>query len=264
MLQHFQITSLLPATEAQELFGLLGDSERDGFTLDHVPGHDGPDTPGKRDRKRKLPAADDQPANTRRQLHLPLSDKENMPPPPATPTRLVTPAHPGTPAHTPMATPVYMATPGRMATPVYMATPGRMATPAYMATPGHTGTPAYMPTPGNMGNTPGYNMGTPSHDFEGFDDNYDISGGVVDWATPLHEGPTAILPFNPETSAPHNATVLESSATRDENASVEASEVEEEMLEGETLEAYEERVLNKRAGHLNALLKSTLTQVRQD
>ena len=38
-------------------------------------------------------------------------------------------------------------------------------------------------------------------------------------------------------------------------ASVKSNHGEQEMQEGETVEEYEDRVLNKRAAHLNTILK---------
>jgi len=235
LLQHYQVSSLLPAMEGDEMFGLLGDSERDGLILDHVPGND-PDTPSKRGRKRKMPEDEPKGPKQANKQHLPMADKENMPPPFATPARMATPAYPGTPAYS------------------MPSSSGQLATPAYM--PGHMGSPAYMPTPGNMG-TPGY-MATPSHmgsaDIDGFDDNYDMGAAWDD--TPIQDE-RPITPAQQQTP-PRNLT--ESLATLD-NLEEPSSLDNEEMLDGETVEAFEERILNKRAGHLNTLLKSSLSQV---
>jgi hypothetical protein len=226
LMRHFQIHSLVPAAEADEMFGLLGDSEREGLVLEHVGGQEA-NTPNKRAKKRKV---QDDAATTAQPVKQQLTnitnrtaeaDKENLPP-------------------------------STCQTPVRMNTPAHLGTPGYQRTPARLGTPAYMLSPGGLL--------TPDHqiDFDGFD-NFDMGG---DWNPPTLEDDPMSSPHpasvhNIPTPKAANRRNLTLASTMSGNTSSELSQTEV-MLDGETTEAFEERVLNKRAGYLNAILKKSL------
>lgn len=243
LLQHYQVLSLLPPPEVDELFGLLGDSERDGLILEHVPVND-QDTQSRNGQKRKMPRDEPHPKGRQQanKRHLPTADKENLPP---TFTRLAPPAYPGTPDNN-------MPGPSsHVGTPDNINTPGRMASPSCTTTPRHIDSPIHMPNGGNMG-SPDH---TNSPDFDGFDDNYDMGAEWDD--TPMQDDlpPGSVAPLQQQTPRLNLTNNLTTS-----NSLGDSREIEE-MLEGETVEAFEERILNIRAAHLNTLLKATLNQV---
>merc|ERR1711899_83583 len=263
-----------------ENFGLLGDSERDNLQLENIAGavetEDprtiGPKkTPGKPGRNRKEPVEEDQPAPTppvKRSLRLTLqipkevqnqeevpeeqANKENQQPQtaeqdfeqlqqnrdqsqvdlnPATPG-----INPATPYHNPE-TPGVPATPGyNPATPYHNPeTPGIPATPAGAPEQSQQNTSGGGQQMENMG----YDQTNPNQTQManlGWDHGAPTPGGAPSMGapTPYREDDY----YNPESVA-----------------SVKAAE-EEQMQEGETIEEFEDRVLNKRAGHLNKILQS--------
>ena len=218
-MRHYQVQSLVPAAEIDEMFGLLGDSEREGLVLDRVGGFD-PETPNIRAKKRKVQDNNDSVAQptkqqltniAKRQLQL---DKENLPPA----TTCQTPARVNTPGPS-----------------------------GYLRTPSRIGTPAYMPSPGGL-STPGHHL-----DF----DDFDLGG---DWNPPTLEDDPMSSPHPASrhpTPAPEPTNHRKLSSSISGKTSNDFSQTEV-MRDDETSEAFEERVLVKRAGYLNAILKDSL------
>jgi cohesin complex subunit SCC1 len=237
-----------------EFFGLLGDTEKENLILDHVPGEElglpDPRTPGKRGRKRKNPLPEDDESQQAQSTPAAAGSRRS--------NRLNVPA---TPVRDPHADQESVFSPRRdqrgsqhqpeLSSPASVAAPtasqqfenmGYDAADPHMANFGWEEGAASMagaPTPGD--DLGAMSMGVPS-----------IGPPSMGAPTPYREDEDE----EEEEEDEYNVSHVSNDASRsDGHAPPEESE---EMLEGETVEEFEDRVLNKRAAHLNTILKSKL------
>lgn len=210
-----------------EFFGLLGDSEVDTIQLENVAGaietEDprtvGPKKPG---RKRKEPVAQDQDLTpqatpTKRSSRLAeQAQKENVPP---------SAEIPGTPAAPPSGE-----------TSDFIQQQSAQEDAVFNSVMQNSSQHAPQNTSGEMENM-GYDQtNTTQMANLGWDQGAPTPGGPASMGAPT--------PYRDDDY--YNPTSV---------ASIKAAE-EEQMQEGETIEEFEDRVLNKRAGHLNKILQS--------
>jgi cohesin complex subunit SCC1 len=241
-----------------EYFGLLGDSEKENLILDHVPGEEfgqpDPRTPAKRGRKRKVPLPEDEESQ-----QVPVtpsaavSRRSNRLQVPATPVQdqaaeldeVFSPQKDArTPLHQSISSPASVAPPPSHPHFENMGYDATSDANPHMANLGWEESAASMvgaPTPG--------------------DDLGPMSMGVPSIGPPSMGAPTPYREEEEEEEEEDEYNVSTLSNTS-HNATQSGAEVQpeesEEMLEGETVEEFEDRVLNKRAAHLNTILKSKL------
>lgn len=230
--RQFHVQSLLPLEEADEMFGLLGDTDRERLILERTPAYPGQELHrDHRGKKRKL--VDDIQGTNIVKRPGQTGDKENMPPP-----TCFTPAR--TPGLTPgpsslQNTPGHLSTPSRLGTPLFaMNASDRLASPKYLPTPGNKGTHSLLPNPGHQFD---------ADDFGGFDD-FNMDDG---WNPPVLEEPP---------SSPAHRSITPSTLRRD--ISNVTSDISGRRLDGETTEAFEERAQQKRLSDIRDWLQSVL------
>ena len=239
-----------------EYFGLLGDSEKENLILDHVPGEEfgqpDPRTPAKRGRKRKNPLPEDEEQQVPVTPSAAASRRSNRLQVSATPVHeqaseldeVFSPQKDArTPHHQPMSSPTSVAPPSHphFENMGYDATSDANPQMDNLGWEGNVASMAGAPTPG--------------------DDLGPMSMGVPSIGPPSMGAPTPYREDEEEEEEEDEYNVSTLSNTS-HNAALSGGEVQpeesEEMLEGETVEEFEDRVLNKRAAHLNTILKSKL------
>lgn len=241
-----------------EFFGLLGDSEKENLILDHVPGEEvgqmDPRTPAKRGRKRK---------------NAPLEEEDSTPAAaPVVGSRRSNRLH------------ASAATPLRDLQPEFdqqqeVFSPRKDQRPESQHQQ-ELSSPSSVPAAASSSqqfDNMGYDAGNPHMDNLGWEDAAASMAGAPtpgDDLGPMSMGVPSIGPPSMGGQTPYHGEDDEEEEEEDEynvtNTSTDASrtdgqgqpEESEEMLEGETVEEFEDRVLNKRAAHLNTILKSKL------
>ena len=243
-----------------EYFGLLGDSEKENIVLDHVPGEDvgqvDPRTPAKRGRKRK---------------NAPLEDEDSTPAAPP-----VAGSRRSNRLHASSATPLRDLQPEFDQQQVFSPQKEQPAESQHqpeLSSPSSVAPAATTSTSQQFDNM-GYDAGNPHFDNVGWEESAASMAGAPtpgDDLGPMSMGVPSIGPPSMGAPTPYREEDEEEEEEEENeynvtNTSTDASrtdgqtnpEESEEMLEGETVEEFEDRVLNKRAAHLNTILKSKL------
>eukprot|EP00095_Tigriopus_kingsejongensis_P008889 maker-scaffold566_size135349-snap-gene-0.33 protein:Tk08889 transcript:maker-scaffold566_size135349-snap-gene-0.33-mRNA-1 annotation:"hypothetical protein SINV_03308" len=236
-----------------EVFGMLGDSETEGMQLEFVPGEDDelppPRKPG-RPPKRKKEKDDDgektKTTPTKKSSRVSERLQRVVPEPAAPPTPAPIPvveepptplpeAPPATPRSDPFQEPEAAEEVATLAPPG----PEPFPDPASVPPAAAPGTPHPAAAGGELFENMGYDQTNPNMSNMGWEaegQGAPTPGGPMSTGAPTPYRDDEEDYFNP--------------------ASVGTNKGDDEMQENETIEEFEDRVLNKRAAHLNTILKS--------
>lgn len=258
-----------------EYFGLLGDSEKENLILDHVPGEEfglpDPRTPVKRGRKRKNPLPEDEDAPPTPAQTAAASRRSNRLKEPATPLREQQQQNDFDERvfSSPKQNGPHEVAPG-LASPFSVAPPSvapPSVAPSHHQESGHFDNMGYdasdaNPHMANLGWEGAASMAGGGAAPTPGDDLGPMSMGVPSIGPPSMGAPTPYREDEEdeeEEENEFNVTPVTATTQDPSHSGQVLPEESDEMLEGETVEEFEDRVLNKRAAHLNTILKSKLS-----
>ena len=238
-----------------EYFGLLGETEKENLILDHVPGEEfgqpDPRTPAKRGRKRKNPLPEDEDSTPATPAVTGSRRSNRLQAPNATPLRdLQADLDEQQQVFSPRKERAESQHQQELSSPASVAAPAasqHFENMGYDAEDPHMANLGWEESAASMAGAP-----TPG------DDLGPMSMGAPSVGPPSMGAPTPYREDEDEDEEEDEYNVTNTSADVSRTDGQVHPEEDEEMLEGETVEEFEDRVLNKRAAHLNTILKSKL------